>query len=65
MVCAKESQFEVIHGLIDNIMAKLNCQPKILYNPNSKKKVYELVEHHDEAFIDGESAYMKILCPNL
>ncbi len=53
MVCAHVSQFEVIHGLIDNVLAKLNCQPKLLYNPKSKKNVYELVECHDPAFIDG------------
>mmetsp|Transcript_23920 Transcript_23920/g.58032 ORF Transcript_23920/g.58032 Transcript_23920/m.58032 type:complete len:645 (-) Transcript_23920:176-2110(-) len=66
----KNSQFEVVHGLLDQILWKLNCEQKaVLENPNSEegklarkrhKLAYHLEPSQDPAFLPGRQAHVMV-----
>eukprot|EP00398_MALV-I-01_sp_L67-1_P000533 gene533-548_t len=50
--------FEYIHGLVDQIMTKLNCAHET--TPQKGKKTYKLVPAEDPAFFEGFHASLEV-----
>lgn len=61
-VCAihagQTSEFSKLHGLLDQIMYQLKCEPAHEAAPNSKKRPFRLTPSEDPAFFPGRQAHI-------
>lgn len=68
-VCAihagQTAEFSKLHGLLDQIMYQLKCEPAHQAEPNSKKRPYKLAPSEDPAFFPGRQAHIIIEDTNI
>lgn len=61
-VCAinagQTAEFSKLHGLLDQIMYQLKCEPEHEAMPNSKKRSFKLSPSEDPAFFPGRQAHI-------
>ncbi|OLP92015.1 putative phenylalanine--tRNA ligase beta subunit [Symbiodinium microadriaticum] len=52
------SQFSLLHGVLDQLMYSLNCEPEHEHKEGSKRRTFKLVPSEDPAFFVGMQAHV-------
>merc|ERR1712194_547922 len=68
VICNRNSSFEIVHGLLDHIMYKLNVRSKVEIKEQAERgekkewkgKVYELVHAEEPDFLKGMCGHIVV-----
>merc|ERR1712139_722285 len=60
MNAANTAQFSMMHGVLDQLLYTLNCEPAHLHSAKSKRKTYTLKPSEDPAFFPGRQAHVVV-----
>jgi phenylalanyl-tRNA synthetase beta chain len=60
---AGSSKFQELHGVVDQIMYALSCEPEHEHKEKSKRRTFKLVASEDPAFFPGMQAH--IVCEGI
>lgn len=61
--CNMRSQFSLLHGVLDQLMYSLNCEPQHEQKEGSKRRTFKLEPSDDPAFFPGMQAH--IICSGI
>jgi phenylalanyl-tRNA synthetase beta chain len=60
-ICAsQQSNFAEIHGVVDQLMYKVNCEPQHEHTEGSRRRAYTLESSEDPSFFPGMQAHIVV-----